>query len=358
MMISMLPVSFLFLPGSDNSCGFQFNILLITVTLLFITSFSLFKSKAKLKKMNKLLRENADFITDRNEEIITQFEIIKKKNKELSKYRDHLEKMDKKMMMKLEIAREKAKESDKLKQNIISNVYHEIRTPVNAIIGFVQLLSIEEKINNTRYIQIIEKNADDLLLLVDNMIELSKIQSEKSNPEVSEIKLLEFIHKIYSDTLALRNAANKTGVAIKLLTHSVGNDDIVLSDRLKLNKIVKQLIDNALKYTQMGSVTIEINKAGDIVYITIEDTGVGIEDSRIDTIFDSFKKIEENSNLNRGMGLGLSIAKKLAEQIEAEIEVNSVLNEGTRIMLIFSNLKLSLKNQGIIKSPYTFNSPN
>ena len=299
----------------------------------FILTIFLIKSKNKLKIANHKIQENSKFIADQHEEILIQFELIKRKNRVLSKYRDHLEKIEKNMTHKLNSVKEKAKESERLKSTIISNIYHEIRTPLNAIMGFIQLISIEEDIKNKHYIEIIEKNADDLLLLVDNMIEFSKLQTKGSELSVTEIPIKELLENVYNETVTIRRAYKKHNIDIDLKISEFDDYETIYTDKEKLYKILKQLVDNALKYTREGSISIGCSRKAENICFFISDTGTGIENEKIPSIFNAFHKIEDHDNLTRGIGIGLAIVKQLAMQIKGEIDVVSEISKGTKFTL-------------------------
>jgi len=337
------------MPDFNNNYGLL--ILITCALLLFLISMIiiLIKYTRKLKKANQIIKENARFIADQNEEIKVQFDILKRKNIELNKYREHLEKIDKRMVQKLNYALDKAQESERLKTSLISNIYHEIRTPLNAIIGFVQLLSIEEEIKNTKYIDIIEKNADDLLSLVDNLIELSNLQAGIKDLKIKELNINEFLNTIYNETVSIRNVQKKDHLDIRLEFYESVEYDIITTDSIKLYKIIRQLIDNALKYTKEGSISIGYFKDDQSAYFTISDTGIGIREDRILSIFNPFLKIEDQPNLYRGMGIGLALAKQLADLINGEIEVESKLNEGTKFTIKLPNLQNNSKHKVQIK---------
>ncbi len=317
-------------------CNMEKLVILITsVSLCFFLVLTIFlvNSKNKLKIANRKIKENLNFIADQHEEILIQFELIKRKNKELNKYRDHLEKIDKNMMHKLDSVKEKAKESDRLKSTIISNIYHEIRTPLNAIMGFIQLISVEEDLKNKHYIEIIEKNADDLLLLVDNMIEFSKLQTKATVLSITEISIKELLEIIYNETVSIRRAYKKHNIDIDLALDELSEDETIFTDKEKLYKILKQLVDNALKYTREGRISIGCTRNAGSTSFFISDTGTGIENEKLPSIFNAFHKIEDHDNLTRGIGIGLAIVKQLASQIRGEIQVASELKKGTKFTL-------------------------
>jgi signal transduction histidine kinase len=267
------------------------------------------------------------------EEIRQQFDIIKYKNHELDKYQQHLEILVEERTKEMLIAQKKAKESDLLKATLLSNIYHEIRTPLNAIIGFTQLLGIEEKIKNTDYLKIIDKNADDLLGLVDNIIELSKLQSDNGVIEINKIRISEMMQNLLNETSIVKEAHRKNKIEVVPDFNELMPSDYIYTNMAILEKILKQLIDNALKYTQEGFIRIgcKISEKKAIFHVT--DTGIGIEKDKIPFIFNAFHKIEDHNNLHRGIGIGLAISKQLSEKINGQLLVESEYKKGTKFVL-------------------------
>src|SRR6056297_1267331 len=238
-------------------------------------------------------------------------------------------------------AKQAAENANRAKSEFLANMSHEIRTPMNAIIGFSELL--ENKCNDsktTQYLEGIKNAGKNLLNLINDILDLSKIEAGKLDiqPVKTNINMiLEEILQIFTFK------AKKKG--IRLLSEQCPNiPGIVLIDELRVRQILLNLFGNAVKFTDKGHVKICTkvlqkdvkNKIVDFV-ITVEDTGIGISEKNIEKIFESFTQQDgQNTRKYGGTGLGLTISKKLAGMMNGDILVESKLGEGSRFTL---NLK-------------------
>ena len=226
-------------------------------------------------------------------------------------------------------AKEKAEESDRLKTAFLSNISHEIRTPMNAIVGFSQLLKEPDLPEDKKlsFIDVISTKSDELLKILDDIIDVSMIQSGQILISNSEFSLNDLFNELYL------TFSTRVKPFISLAESLPGNqDDIrVFSDRKRVWQIMENLIDNALKYTDKGSVTFgyKIHPQDDRVILFVRDTGIGIDPSRIPQIFKPFMQEEIIDKQARGgKGVGLTITRKLTEMLGGEIKVKSRKGEG------------------------------
>lgn len=224
--------------------------------------------------------------------------------------------------------REKAMKSDKLKSAFLANMSHEIRTPMNAIVGFSQLLNEGYGSDNKQqYINIIQNSSDNLLRLINDIIDLSKIEAEDIIIVQSEVNIRELfieLKDIYSIDLLKRE---KTGVSINFTLND--NDLIVISDPLRLKQVLSNLLNNALKFTSQGTINFSCEKKSGELLFSVSDTGTGIPEDAKSKIFDRFTKFNYQGMNVEGSGIGLAIAEKLVSLLNGRIWFNSEFGKGS-----------------------------
>lgn len=219
----------------------------------------------------------------------------------------------------------KAEESDKLKSAFLMNLSHEIRTPMNAIVGFSDLL-LDDKISEEEkqeYVRIVQSNSRNLLSIVDDLIEMSKIDSDIIQPNYSSVDLGNLLQSVFeSATFSNKNPL----VSVKLQEPTEKLKGNIITDVVKLNQILINLLNNALKFTDEGFVIFdyEINHAKNQLVFEVKDSGIGMPDEFKDKIFKRFNKINAKKiSANEGLGLGLAISKSYVEMLGGEISVET-----------------------------------
>ena len=220
-------------------------------------------------------------------------------------------------------AKEKAEESDRLKSAFLANMSHEIRTPMNSIIGFSEMLDMPdiEDENRNKFIEIIKINSYRLLSLIDDMIDVSKI--EAGLIEIHETKTN--VNKLFSDIYdSFRFSANKKNLNLVLDTGLKNELSTISVDSTKLNQIITNLINNALKFTHKGEIKFGYKLKSDMLEYFVSDTGIGINEEHQKNIFERFRQVEVTATKKyEGTGLGLAISKALVEKMGGKIWVVS-----------------------------------
>ncbi len=225
-------------------------------------------------------------------------------------------------------AKEKAEESDRLKSAFLSNMSHEIRTPMNGILGFAKLLNEKDLSGEKRdkFIEIIRKSGDRMLNTVNDIIDISKIDAGQIEIWKTQVNIFEEIENIFEFFV---KEANTKGIRLQLI-NKLPKQSIIISDKTKFNSIITNLIKNAIKFTDKGSIKIYCIKKGAELEFKITDTGIGIPKNRIHSIFNRFEQADiEDSYAREGSGLGLAITEAYVEMLSGKIHVDSEINMGT-----------------------------
>ena len=222
---------------------------------------------------------------------------------------------------KLKKAKENAERSERLKSAFLANMSHEIRTPLNAIVGFSRIISeVENPEDKAEFCRIIEENNERLLHLVNELLDISKIEADMVKFNIQPIAMNEVCEEVYH-AFELRCPPE-----IQLINEATGKEHFAMADKNRTIQIISNLIDNALKFTKRGSIHFGYKVKGEFLEIYTTDTGIGIASDQLDTIFNRFVKANENI---QGTGLGLSICKMLVEKMGGQICVESQLGKGT-----------------------------
>lgn len=231
-----------------------------------------------------------------------------------------------------------AKEYDKLKTLFISNISHELRTPLNLILGIVQLLEwklenntiVDEENKLNRHLKVLRQNSYRLIRLVNNMIDITKMESGYMKLNLQNDDIVSVIENI---TLSVAEYIEHENIDLRFDT-SV-EEKIIACDPDKIERIILNLLSNAVKFTPVGgSIFVSINEEGEYVLISVKDTGIGIPKDKLDLIFERFRQADKSYTRNHeGSGIGLSIVKALAKMHDGSISVKSEPDKGSEFII-------------------------
>ncbi|MDI9311249.1 MAG: ATP-binding protein [Limnohabitans sp.] len=238
-----------------------------------------------------------------------------------------------KQQKQLEVEKSKAEQSDKLKTAFLTNLSHEIRTPMNAILGFSDLLDSDylNEIEKKEYLKIIKNSGKNLVSIIDDLIEMSKIDSNLVKPKATSIYIDEFMEELYNSLKVAIPKEKK--IALILVKSSLKIGKKVITDEVKLRQIITNLIINAFKFTNSGYVKLSYqwNDFEDKLEFSVEDTGIGIEKENQELIFDRFRRVDGDYSIKvGGLGLGLAITKAYVEMLNGSISLTSELGKGSK----------------------------
>ncbi|MFW5887122.1 MAG: sensor histidine kinase [Bacteroidota bacterium] len=224
---------------------------------------------------------------------------------------------------------ERAKESDNLKSAFLQNLSHEIRTPLNAIVGFSNLVFSENATpkNKKRYRELVEVNNHHLIRLIDDMIDLSMIQTNQFALKANPVSINATLTQEYD---IFQHLLQKEKKSIDFKMKLLPEDIIIHTDGVRLEQILNNLISNAIKFTQRGVIVFGCELMDKHIRFFVSDTGIGIKAEQQENIFKRFSKASESDNfLYRGLGLGLFLSRQLVTILGGEIWVESVYGEGS-----------------------------
>ena len=244
----------------------------------------------------------------------------------------------KESLEKLEVEKMNAQSADRLKSAFLATMSHELRTPLNSIIGFTGIL-IQGKpgpLNDEQKKQLgmVQNSARHLLSLINDVLDISKIEAGQLKINLQQFNLPEVINKVVETNKPFADRKN-----LKIVVSIDENIKDITSDILRVQQILLNLINNAIKFTETGTIAIICRKEDKHVKIQISDTGIGIENEKIEQLFRPFTQIDTGlTRKKEGTGLGLSICKKLTEMLNGKIEVESKPGAGSTFTVIFPTI--------------------
>ncbi|MCX6699579.1 MAG: response regulator [Methanomicrobiales archaeon] len=297
----------------------------------------------KMTEFSELLEEQNRELTEKSRELAQQAEVMREQNAEMTVQANLMREQNTEMTVQAEVMREQNTElevqkkqlddANRLKSVFLSNMSHELRTPLNSVIALSGVLNrrLAGKIPEEEYsyLDVIERNGRHLLGLINDILDISRIEAGREEISLSHFTVNELVSMVVAmigpqaqeKQITLRNLVSDT---LPLIT----------SDLSKCQHILQNIVANAVKFTNEGSVDITAAVAGDEIHITVTDTGIGIDQDQVHYIFDEFRQADERiARTYGGSGLGLSIAKKYARLLNASIDVESTVGKGSAFTL-------------------------
>ncbi len=255
---------------------------------------------------------------------------------------------------KLLEAKYKAEESDRLKTAFLSNMSHEIRTPMNAIVGFSDLLTDEGLSQEERrdFIAQINQGADDLMRLIDDIIDIAKIEAGQVNLHIAECFIRDLYKELHLMYIQNLKRSGKEHVKLQIQWDWPYTELAIYTDPFRLKQILVNLLSNAVKFTEEGEIVLGLEEHKDGILFYVKDSGIGIREEKQRVIFDRFMQGHENkTKLYGGTGLGLAISKNLTEILGGEIGVRSKSGDGATFWFILPRNEVPLKYEAALRTP-------
>jgi signal transduction histidine kinase len=241
-----------------------------------------------------------------------------------------------------------------VKSDFLSNVSHELRTPLSVVVGFVYLLlnQVIGKLSEEqqKVLETVYRNSEELLELIDNVLWMTSLNAGETSATIEKFDARDVVNET-----AKRYEKTIRDKGLKLNVQLPDSDISIISDRAKVERIFQNVFNNAVKFTSEGEVTVRAQLTVDrkSVEFEITDTGTGIEESKIDSIFEPFHQADNSTQrAYSGLGLGLTVARRMAELIGGKLEVSSQPNVGTRVTMIFPSQPNAATQLGVEQRKY------
>jgi signal transduction histidine kinase/DNA-binding response OmpR family regulator/CHASE3 domain sensor protein len=291
----------------------------------------------ELEHINAELEIQAEKLQASEEELRVQQEELQQSNMELAERSRLLEEKNELILernLEIQAKAEQLSLSTKYKSEFLANMSHELRTPLNSILLLSRLLTENHTKNLTadqiEYAQVIQNSGNGLLTLINEILDLTKIESGKMDLDLADMNIESLMQEIKN---LFEPVAKDKDIAFNIINKA--GEQYIETDRLRLEQILRNLISNALKFTKQGSVDVTITTENNAVSFSVKDTGIGIPKDKIDIIFEAFQQADGSTKRQYGgTGLGLSISRELAKLLGGEIVAKSEEGKGSEFILM------------------------
>lgn len=327
-----------------NSLTFVILALSVIVLFLFIYSYRRVKNVNKeLSLRNDEIQSQNGILLEYKEKIQSQYEEISKQNEKLEEYKTQLELLVEERTEDLNVALSKAQKSDKLKTQFLRNLSHEVRTPMNAVIGLTDLLNKNTYNFKPEYVYGIQKGMDDLLNTIERLVLFSKFQVESYEIKKEPIVLRDFFKAINEKAKTRKEFLKKNDIEINFNSNYELLPKQFVTDEYLFNAILSEVTENAFKFTEKGTIDFDISYNSDErkLCVKIKDSGVGIKEEMISHVYDFMRKFDKENLVYRGMGVGLAIVKKAVDLMNGDVKIDSVYKEGAEMTIIIPEAEMS-----------------
>jgi predicted ATPase/signal transduction histidine kinase/DNA-binding NarL/FixJ family response regulator len=262
---------------------------------------------------------------------------IERKNsrKEIERHRDHLDELVRERTAELAAAKEAAESANRAKSAFLTHMSHELRTPLNAILGYAQILIPQENISDKqrRQLETVQGSGEHLLSLINDLLDMSKIEARKMGLAVSEFSPASLLHQVFHISKVKADEKNLR----MIYDEEAQLPESIRGDAGKLKQILLNLASNAIRNTSRGDITLRARQDGadpKVFYFEVSDTGAGIPEDKLKTIFEPFRQLDIPDRPREGTGLGLSITSGLLTLMKGRMEVESRLGRGSTFRVI------------------------
>jgi CheY-like chemotaxis protein/HAMP domain-containing protein len=298
-------------------------------------------SLEETQRLNEEINSQNEELTVANEELQSQSEELRQQAEELRGLADELERQ-----------RRQVEQADRLKSEFLSNMSHELRTPLNSVMALSQLMirrgTGKDIAQEAEYLGIIERNGRQLLHLINDILDLSKIEAGRMEVHPTGIDAAELVRQLAQ---SVEPMVRKKSLAFHL---QLPEDLPMVTDESKLRQILTNLVSNAVKFTEEGSVTVTARTRADEAVFEVRDTGIGISEQDMDYLFDEFRQLDGSTTRRyEGTGLGLAITRRLTEILGGRIEVQSTVGEGS-VFIVTVPLRLTGTSTPSLSEPHVF----